>query len=272
MGPISHAPGDGVNFADEEYVRLYTSNSVTWKALGWQGQTVLMHLLRCFDNSGGFEFGRRTPAKAIVIATGLPDEVVESGLESILAEEIWRLEDTQIFWPKYVDAQTCRRSDRYRKRAERDRSSRQRDQKSPERDNCPKPVQVGHAPSRNVTPRRGGAGRGEASESSSLKRKEEQNPDPSPAKAVTDFYFKIFEEKRGTKPVFGGAEGTAVKNLLKKLNGDAEKATSIISNAFNSWGSDTRTILEIAHNPSKWVSATLSLAPTQQPAAESQVW
>jgi hypothetical protein len=113
-----------VNFSDEEYVRLYIADTTTWRMLGWRGQTVLMHLLRRFDKSGIFDMRKHDPISAIAAATGLPDEVVEPGLRAILLEEVWVIQDNgHLYWPAYVEAQTCRRSDRLRKRDERVRKA-----------------------------------------------------------------------------------------------------------------------------------------------------
>lgn len=111
-----------MNFADEEYVRLYTRDTPTWLMLGWQGQTLLCLALRKFDKAGVFEFGRRGPVPALCASTGLPREVVEAGLEAILGEEVWQQTDRALMWPQYVEAQNCRRSDRLRKRDERRRA------------------------------------------------------------------------------------------------------------------------------------------------------
>jgi hypothetical protein len=87
----------------------------------------------------------------------------------------------------------------------------------------------------------------------------DQKKRSGPHAEVIDHYFSVFESLRGSKPIFDGHEGTAVKRLLKKLNGDTGKAKAIISNALSPacWGSDNRTILDIARDPTKWVSASL---------------
>lgn len=108
-----------MNFSDEEYVRLYVRDTVTWEMLPWQAKALLCLALRKFDRSGLFEFGHYDPTKALASKTTLPSEHVEIGLKAILDEKIWELEENCFFWPKYTEAQTCRRSDRLRKRLER---------------------------------------------------------------------------------------------------------------------------------------------------------
>jgi hypothetical protein len=67
-----------VNWGDEEYVRLYVRDTVTWKLLGWEGRTVLLHMLRGkFDRSGVFVTGGHTLSRAVTAATDLPPDVAE---------------------------------------------------------------------------------------------------------------------------------------------------------------------------------------------------
>jgi hypothetical protein len=153
-----------VNFSDEEYVRLYTSDTVTWKCLGWQGQALLSLALRKFDRAGVLEFGRHGPEKALMVATGVPLEVVAAGLSALLSEQVWVIDGDRIFWPKYIDAQTCTRSQRVRQRASRAR--RQGQSEPPECDNASQNVTTGHENAPAVTdvtechPRRGEARQG----------------------------------------------------------------------------------------------------------------
>lgn len=103
-----------MNFEDEPYVRLYTADTATWALLGWEGQTVLMHMLRGkFDRAGIFECGD-DPARAIRAVTRLPEAIVTAGLAEILREGVWQIAIGRLVWPKYTHAQTCPRSDRLR--------------------------------------------------------------------------------------------------------------------------------------------------------------
>jgi hypothetical protein len=107
--------GVPVNYEDEPYVRLYTTDTATWELLGWEGQTVLMHMLRGkFDRAGIFSCGRHEPSRAVTAVTRLPAELVEAGLAALLREEVWVVNNGQLVWPNYHHAQTCPRSDRLR--------------------------------------------------------------------------------------------------------------------------------------------------------------
>lgn len=83
--------------------------------------------------------------------------------------------------------------------------------------------------------------RSHRSRSSAAKSKgkgESKTPQPGHAELV-GFYFDAFERKRGTKPLFGGAEAKAVSRLLDAVKGDAAKAKVIVGNALASWQGDS---------------------------------
>ena len=111
-----------MNFSDEEYVRLYVRDTVTWKLLEWQGQTVLLHMLRGkFDRSGVFDCDGHELSHAVTAVTGLPLEIVEFGLAKLLALKVWEHSGERLVWPAYLEAQTCARSDRARQRESREK-------------------------------------------------------------------------------------------------------------------------------------------------------
>lgn len=149
--------GAPLNFEDESYVRLYTADTASWSLLGWEGQTVLMHMLRGrFDRAGVFDCGRHGPARAIAAVTKLPAEIVEIGLRAILDEGTWVVNGTMLVWPKYVEAQTCKRADRVRQQE----SRRNRRQSS-----LPWPVDPERDMSRTVTDRHDLSQQSQASQS-----------------------------------------------------------------------------------------------------------
>jgi len=169
-----------VNFSDEEYVRLYTTDTVTWDMLPWQALALLPLALRKFDRSGVFDFGKHGAERALATKTHLPIEVVSEALKAILAEEIWQIDGTRIYWPTYIEAQNCRRSERLRKRAERARNASEPEHDTcdkchdldPKRDtsheNIPESDLCHESPnlSQPVTPGEAGRGRGEAGKGS----------------------------------------------------------------------------------------------------------
>lgn len=110
-----------MNFADEEYVRLYVVDTVTWRVLPWESRAVLVLALRRFDHAGVFEFGRHGAERALSAAIDVPLDVVTRAIGPLFDEDIWKLEPDRLFWPKYIEAQNCKRSDRLRQRLSRAR-------------------------------------------------------------------------------------------------------------------------------------------------------
>jgi len=112
-----------MNYGDEPYVRLYVSDTVSWKMLSWQAQTVLLHMLKGrFDRSGVFEHGGHTPSRGVTAVTGLPSEVTEPGVDELLATGTWKAADGCLVWPTFVPAQNTPRTPTSRKREERERN------------------------------------------------------------------------------------------------------------------------------------------------------
>lgn len=104
-----------MNYPDEDYVRYYTRETVSWRALGWEGQVVLALMLHGrFDRSGVFDCDGHQPSHAVTLVTGVPADVAEVGLARLLEAKTWMLVDGRIVWPKFVEAQSCRRTDRAR--------------------------------------------------------------------------------------------------------------------------------------------------------------
>lgn len=143
-----------MNYEDESYVRLYTRDTASWKMLGWEAQTVLLHMLRDrFDRAGVFDCQGHEVSQAVTAVTGLPREIVSVGLKCLLATKTWVVKDGRLVWPTFLEAQTCKRGDRTRQRE----SRRNRRAKTLTVDVTPvelesRPVTDGHTRSPEVTP------------------------------------------------------------------------------------------------------------------------
>lgn len=109
-----------MNYEDEDYVRLYTRETTTWRLLRWESQAVLLFMLKGkFDRSGVFESDGHTLSHAVTAVTGLPLTVTEPGLAQLLELRVWVETPTGLVWPKYLDAQNCKRGDAARQRESR---------------------------------------------------------------------------------------------------------------------------------------------------------
>lgn len=83
---------------------------------------------------------------------------------------------------------------------------------------------------------------------------------------LIDHYHDKFLVVRGAKPVVGGREAKAAKTLLDSVGRDLSRAIATIDNAYaDQWWRDKVTILDIAGNPSRFITASL-------PAAKPERW
>lgn len=147
-----------MHFPDESYVRLYTRKTLTNRMLKWEGRAVEQAMLggEEFDRAGVFEYVG-DPAECIATVTEIPVEIVRIGLERLLKTKTWTLTETAVVWPRYVEAQTCAKSDKTRQSDCRKRravsAARGNDgAKRPEPELVSRAVTPSHEPSRNVTP------------------------------------------------------------------------------------------------------------------------
>ncbi len=109
-----------MEWGDERYVRLYTRNTGTWVAIGWEGRFVLMSLLRQVDRAGVLSVTTGEEAETIAAMILAPLEVVKSGLERLIARKVVVAGDDQLRWPTFMSAQEARSSDKVRQQKSRE--------------------------------------------------------------------------------------------------------------------------------------------------------
>jgi hypothetical protein len=110
-----------MDFANERYVRVYTRNTTTWKRLGWQGQLVLMQVLRLADRAGVVDIDDMDPADAISLHTDVPLTITREGIARCLELGSVKHVEGQLLLPRYMEAQECAQSDKQRQRESRER-------------------------------------------------------------------------------------------------------------------------------------------------------
>lgn len=255
----------GMRWEDERYVRLYTRNTATWVALGWEGRFVLMSLLRQVDRAGLLDLEPGEEAKSVADLIQAPLEVVTIGLTRMLDRGVVVIEESdlgsdprsdlagrrsdlagrrsaedpiairsrssKLVWPNFILAQETPTSDRERKRKSRELASIGH--------GLSREVTPGHAPSHLVTPSRAVLSRAVPSLNSIA--------DPIPVTAVTDRIKPLkmrlladYETKRGRTYTWGGSRDTeALKALLpiatddeiaKRWGEQLDEGSSTISN------------------------------------------
>ena len=111
-----------MNWSDERYIRVFTRDSADWLALDWDGQAVLVQLLRRADRAGIVELGA-AGLRALPAILGHRDRVqeVERGIEQLLSLGTVVLKDGLLVIPNFIRAQEDKVSDAARQRALRER-------------------------------------------------------------------------------------------------------------------------------------------------------
>lgn len=110
-----------MDWSNERYVRLYVRDTVTWKLLKWEGQTVLTQLMRKLDRAGVLDLGGCTPYEAIEALTELPENIIKTGFNRCIEKKVFVVKNDCILMPNFLDAQETPQSDAERARASRER-------------------------------------------------------------------------------------------------------------------------------------------------------
>jgi hypothetical protein len=148
-----------VDWSNEPYVRLYTRDSTNWKRIGWNGQCVLMALLRKVDRSGALDLEGLEPWEAVKLHVDCPEDVAKEGVAALLRVETLVIRGGLLVFPNHIAAQEATKSDRLRQKESRERRARGESIRNTHRDSTSQnvtpesqDVTPGHARSRPVTP------------------------------------------------------------------------------------------------------------------------
>jgi len=210
-----------MDWANERYVRLYTRDTATMVAIGWEGRAVFFELLRKVDRSGVLDHGGDTESVPDLLR--IPKELFLTGLARLLKKDVIATTETSIVVVNFMKAQESAQSDKARKQAERERR----------RAEALATVTPGHAESRPVTDGHEMSLCAEPSLSEPLKDMSPSAtvlpfPDPPPeksraveAKLVTASVVGAFNRAFGRNLRPSGWEDS-VKRLLSKGHTDEE--------------------------------------------------
>ena len=135
-----------MDWSDERWVKVYTRDTASWKLLGWQARTVLLHMFRKVDRAGVIDDGGEG-SDGLAAALDLPPDVTCHGLSQLVTRGIVVSRGDQHVIPNFLAAQSATSSD-----AERQRKSRETRRASVTiRDGESQNVTERHAVSRGVT-------------------------------------------------------------------------------------------------------------------------
>jgi|PlaIllAssembly_1097288.scaffolds.fasta_scaffold01451_5 hypothetical protein len=108
-----------MDWSNERYVRIYVRDTITWRRLTFDGQTVMLHLLRRLDRSGTLDLGGVDAVTAIEIVTDIPREIIERGLNKCVELEVFLIDENRLVMPNYLIAQETRTNNAERQRRHR---------------------------------------------------------------------------------------------------------------------------------------------------------
>jgi len=112
----------GVDFDNESYVRYYRRHTTGFKVLGFEAQALEPQLLRLMDRAGLFELEGLSPAEAIhAHLPKWPIPFLEAGVAELLSRGTIEKRGDLLLWPKYIEAQEAKQSDRVRQQESRAR-------------------------------------------------------------------------------------------------------------------------------------------------------
>lgn len=104
-----------MNFDDEPYVRLYVRDTKTWLRLEFEGQCVLMFLLRKLDKAGVLD-GMDDLVSDVALVTRVPEAIVAIGMPRLLKWGVFQHVGDRLIMPNYIEAQNAIRTDKARQR------------------------------------------------------------------------------------------------------------------------------------------------------------
>jgi hypothetical protein len=110
-----------MNWSDERYVKLYVRQTATWRMWPWQGRCVLPLLLQVANGAGVIDVGRRDPLQALSALIQVPVDVVQVGVEALIADGTIEVVPNGYLLPKFIEAQEATKTDALRKRDQRER-------------------------------------------------------------------------------------------------------------------------------------------------------
>lgn len=109
-----------MNWPDERYVRVYTRDTTEWMLLGWEGQCVLVMMMRKADRAGIVDMGRHGP-RGLAVLLGMPVDIVTRGLEGLFADGCVERHDNKLVIRNFIEAQEAVASPAQRQRVYRER-------------------------------------------------------------------------------------------------------------------------------------------------------
>lgn len=112
-----------MRWADEQFVKVYTRDTVDWLALSYDARSLFLNLLRKVDRAGILPLGRhgRRGVAVLLGATDMWESRLSPALAELEQDGCLRVEGDSLIIPNFTVAQEARQTDRARKQAQRER-------------------------------------------------------------------------------------------------------------------------------------------------------
>jgi len=117
-----------MRWEDERYIRVFTRDTPTWDALGWEAQALLMLIFRKMDRTGLLELGT-SGMRGLAANVRMPIEVVERSMKVLLEDGVLSMLGQNIFCKNFMAAQESPKSDALRSKEKRERAQLELSQK-----------------------------------------------------------------------------------------------------------------------------------------------
>lgn len=110
-----------MRFEEERYVRVYSRDTTTWLMLPWQSRCILPLIARKLDRAGIVDLND-DGLDALAVMLAVPLEIVVAGMPELVRRDVLRIQGTILVWPKFMEGQEAKQSDKARQRASRERA------------------------------------------------------------------------------------------------------------------------------------------------------
>lgn len=112
-----------MRWEDEQFVKVYTRDTVDWLALSYDARSLFLNLLRKVDRAGILPLGRhgRRGVAVLLNAMDLWETRLSGALAELELDGCLRVDGDSLVIPNFTAAQEARQTDRARKQAQRER-------------------------------------------------------------------------------------------------------------------------------------------------------
>lgn len=112
-----------MRWEDEQFIKVYTRDTVDWLALSYDARSLMLQLLRKVDRAGILPLGRhgRRGVAVLLGAADLWEPRLSGALAELEDDGCVRVEGSTLVIPNFTAAQEARATDRARKQAQRER-------------------------------------------------------------------------------------------------------------------------------------------------------